>query len=66
MVGARIQFLGAPRAGAEFKEQTPGEERPAARARPAAVSRPAAAAPEAPAEAPPAEPAAEGEDNIPF
>lgn len=54
-----FQFLGAPRAGAEFKDQPPGEEQ---------ASRPAAARgarPTAPAreeEASPAEP----EDNIPF
>jgi single-strand DNA-binding protein len=64
VVGLRVQFLGAPKAGAEISDQSPGSERPQRSqergARPAA----AAAAPAGESEqAPP--PAAE-DDNIPF
>jgi single-strand DNA-binding protein len=60
VVAERVQFLGAPRAGAEFKEGTPAEQ-PPARAVGTRRSRPAAEEPEEPA-APPEQP----EDNIPF
>jgi single-strand DNA-binding protein len=52
VVGERVQFLGAPKAGAEFSDQAPAGK--PARARP--VSAPASEQ----------EPPAETEDNIPF
>jgi len=61
VVAERVQFLGAPRAGAEFKDQPPSEGSAPARSR--GPARPAPAREEAPAdEAPPAG----EEDNIPF
>jgi len=59
VVAERVQFLGAPRPGAEFKEQAPAEA-PSPRTR----RGPATASPEAmPAEEPAAN---ESDDNIPF
>ena len=63
VVAERVQFLGAPRGGAEFKDQAPSDEAPAARpanrgGRPAAPPARGAAEPE---------PTPTGEDdNIPF
>jgi single-strand DNA-binding protein len=71
VVAERVQFLGSPRQGAEFRDQAPGggEER-AARPR-SGSSRAAtpAAEPSAdalPPDAEPPPPAAGGDDNIPF
>jgi single-strand DNA-binding protein len=61
VVGLRVQFLGSPGKGAEFKEG--GEERPARLAN-RAPSRPAPAAPAADESSAP--PAGEADDNIPF
>jgi single-strand DNA-binding protein len=63
VVGERIQFLGAPRTGAnaEFKDAPPPEDKPAVSAR--RSQRPAPAAEEPPVEP---EPPAESDDNIPF
>jgi single-strand DNA-binding protein len=60
VVALRIQFLGAPRGGAEFKDEPPGEERPS-RPGPARVAKPSPAS--APEEEPPS---GSGDDNIPF
>jgi len=62
VVAERVQFLGAPRGGAEFKDQAPSDEAPA---RPASRGgRPAAPPARATGEPEPT-PAAE-DDNIPF
>jgi len=62
VVAERVQFLGAPRGGAEFKDQPPTEEAPA---RPAARGGRTATAPAREAGEP--EPTAPAEDdNIPF
>src|SRR5580658_7119396 len=61
VVAERVQFLGAPRGGAEFKDQPPSDEGPA---RPSSRGpRPSAAPPQNKGETEP--PAAE-DDNIPF
>jgi single-strand DNA-binding protein len=61
VVAERVQFLGAPRGGAEFKDQAPSDEAP---------SRPASRSPRPSAPAPPdkgeSEPPAAEDDNIPF
>jgi single-strand DNA-binding protein len=63
VVAERVQFLGAPRGGAEFKDQAPSDEAPA---RPASRSGRSAAAPPVQDAAQP-EPTPAGEDdNIPF
>ncbi len=62
VVAERVQFLGAPRAGAEFKEEAPAEEK-SPRSAGGRGSRPAAPAGEP--DEPPA-PTEQGEDNIPF
>jgi single-strand DNA-binding protein len=68
VVGERVQFLGAPRQGAEFKDSAPAKDQPRRTGR----GQPAAPPPDvggaaAPAEAAPAEPPADsGDDNIPF
>lgn len=59
VVCERFQFIGAPRQGAEFREQA-GEEAPSRRSAPGRPSRPAP--PPAEEEAPPSE----SDDNIPF
>jgi single-strand DNA-binding protein len=62
VVAERVQFLGAPRGGAEFKDQPPSDEGPA---RPAGRGpRPSAPPPQDKGEAEP--PAAAEDDNIPF
>jgi single-strand DNA-binding protein len=61
VVAERIQFLGAPRGTAEFKEQPPADE---AAARPAPGR--GRAAPPRPAAPPEEEPPPPEEDNIPF
>lgn len=62
VVALRIQFLGAPRGGAEFKDQAPTDEAPA---RPASRGGQPAVPPARDAGEP--EPSATGEDdNIPF
>jgi single-strand DNA-binding protein len=61
VVAERVQFLGAPRGGAEFKDQAPGDEAPARSA-----GRGGRSAPPARETAQP-EPTPAGEDdNIPF
>jgi single-strand DNA-binding protein len=61
VVAERVQFLGAPRGGAEFKDQPPSDDAPA---RPASrAGRPATPPPQSKGE--PEAPAAE-DDNIPF
>jgi single-strand DNA-binding protein len=62
VVAERVQFLGAPRAGAEFKEQAPAEADEQTRARPAAAQRAQTRPAPKPEEPAPAEP----DDNIPF
>ncbi len=61
VVAERVQFLGAPRGGAEFKDQAPSDEAPA---------RPAGRGPRPPAPPPQdkgePEPPAGEDDNIPF
>ena len=65
VVAERVQFLGAPRGGAEFKDQAPSEEAPARPTRSAGQgSRPAAAPARDAAEPEPT--AASEDDNIPF
>ena len=60
VVAERVQFLGAPRGGAEFKDQPPSDEGPA---RPSSRgARPAASPPD---KGEPEPPAVE-DDNIPF
>jgi single-strand DNA-binding protein len=66
VVAERVQFLGAPRASAEFSDQPPGGDRPVETGNPQRgaprSARPAAAAPAAESEeSPPTE-----DDNIPF
>ena len=62
VVAERVQFLGAPRGGAEFKDQAPSDEAPA---RPAArAGRSSAPPPQDKAEPEPSAPAED--DNIPF
>lgn len=62
VVAERVQFLGAPRGGAEFKDQAPADEAPA---RPA--GRGGRSAAPATRDAAPPEPTPAGEDdNIPF
>jgi single-strand DNA-binding protein len=62
VVAERVQFLGAPRGGAEFKDQAPSDEAPA---RPAGRgARPSAPPPHDKGEAEP--PASAEDDNIPF
>lgn len=62
VVAERVQFLGAPRGGAEFKDQAPSDEAPA---RPASRGgRPAA--PPARGTGEPEPPPAAEDDNIPF
>jgi single-strand DNA-binding protein len=63
VVAERVQFLGAPRGSAEFKDQAPTDEAPAARAA-GRGARPAA--PPAREAAEPAPTAAAEDDNIPF
>lgn len=68
VVAERVQFLGSPRQGAEFRDQAPGGERPS-RGRPGRASASRAASGSASdAEPPPRDepPAAGGDDNIPF
>jgi len=61
VVAERVQFLGAPRGGAEFKDQAPSDEAPA---RPAGRGpRPSAPPPD---KGEPEPPAASEDDNIPF
>jgi single-strand DNA-binding protein len=62
VVAERVQFLGAPRGGAEFKDQVPSDEAPA---RPASRGGRPAAPPARDAGAAEPTPAAE-DDNIPF
>jgi single-strand DNA-binding protein len=65
VVALRIQFLGAPRGGAEFKDQAPSDEAPARPTRSAGPGgRPAA--PPARDAAEPEPTAASEDDNIPF
>jgi len=61
VVAERVQFLGAPRGGAEFKDQAPSDEAPA---RPAGRG-PRPSAPPPPDKGEPEPPAGE-DDNIPF
>ena len=62
VVAERVQFLGAPRGNAEFKDQAPSDEAPA---RPAGRGEPSTATPPTGATEP--EPTATSEDdNIPF
>jgi single-strand DNA-binding protein len=63
VVAERVQFLGAPRGSAEFKDQAPTDEAPAARAA-SRGARPAA--PPAREAAEPEPTAAAEDDNIPF
>ena len=63
VVAERVQFLGAPRGNAEFKDQAPTDEAPAARAA-GRGARPAA--PPAREAAEPEPTAAAEDDNIPF
>lgn len=62
VVAERVQFLGAPRGGAEFKDQAPSDEAPA---RPASRGGRSAAPPARDAAQPEPTPAGE-DDNIPF
>jgi single-strand DNA-binding protein len=65
VVAERVQFLGAPRGGAEFKDRAPSDEAPARPARPAGQGgRPAAPAARDAAETEPT--VASEDDNIPF
>ncbi|NQU09797.1 single-stranded DNA-binding protein [bacterium] len=67
VVAERVQFLGSPRQGAEFRDQPPQEQQRPARDRggPGAAPRtePKPSSDTSAAEPPPA---AEGDDNIPF
>jgi single-strand DNA-binding protein len=63
VVCENFQFLGAPKAGAEISDQSPGGEKP--QRSPARGARPAAAAAAPAGETEQAPPAAE-DDNIPF
>jgi single-strand DNA-binding protein len=63
VVCENFQFIGAPRQGAEYKEQG-GEDSQPRRPAPSRPARPAAPPQPAEEEAPPA--AAEADDNIPF
>ena len=67
MVGERVQFLGSPRQGAEFRDQSPRGEGRSARGR-GGRGAPPPSEPESPADEAqsPPPPAAEGDDNIPF
>ena len=62
VVAERVQFLGAPRGGAEFKDQAPSDEAPA---RPASRGTRPVAPPARGAGEPEPTPAGE-DDNIPF
>ena len=66
VVAERVQFLGAPRQGAEFKDSAPGNDQTRSERGRATRNQPAPA----PSEAAPADtsapPANSGEDNIPF
>jgi single-strand DNA-binding protein len=62
VVAERVQFLGAPRGGAEFKDQAPSDEGPA---RPASRG-PRASAPPPHDKGEPEPPASAEDDNIPF
>ena len=67
VVGERIQFLGAPRQGAEFKDTVPASDPAHRTARSQAAVPPAEAASSEAAPAETAEPPANsGDDNIPF
>jgi single-strand DNA-binding protein len=62
VVAERVQFLGAPRGGAEFKDQAPSDEAPA---RPSARG-PRSSAPPSHEKAEPAPSEPAEDDNIPF
>ena len=67
VVGERIQFLGAPRQGAEFKDGAPANDSARRTGRGQAAPPPAEAASAEAAPAEPVEPPASGgDDNIPF
>jgi single-strand DNA-binding protein len=66
VVGERVQFLGAPRQGAEFKDNAPANDKPQSERGRAPRSQPAAPAAEATPAEPVEPPANGGDDNIPF